>query len=74
MIKTGWVTNCLLLDNDVVKKGLLKPVEEYKKAGINWKNPLVRCNREKAGKKVVPVIENVEDFGGYDTVCLGFSI
>lgn len=52
----------------------IKPVEEYSKADLNWKNPLSRCNREKAGKKDVPVVCKVENFAEYDTVCLGFPI
>ena len=52
----------------------IKPVEEYSKADLNWKNLLSRCNREKAGKKDVPVVGKVENFAEYDTVCLGFPI
>lgn len=37
-------------------------------------NPLSRCNREKIGKKNVPVIGKVENFDSYDTVLIGFSI
>ena len=52
----------------------IKPVEEYTPADLNWKNPLARCNKEKMGKKDVPVVGKVEDFKSYDTICLGFPI
>ncbi|MBO4781484.1 MAG: NAD(P)H-dependent oxidoreductase [Lachnospiraceae bacterium] len=52
----------------------IKPQEEYTPSDLNWKNPLARCNKEKMGKKDVPVAEKVEDFDSYDTVCLGFPI
>jgi flavodoxin len=52
----------------------IKPVEEYTKADINWKNPVSRCNKEKIGKKDVPVVAKVENFAEYDTICLGFPI
>ncbi|MBR5178765.1 MAG: flavodoxin [Lachnospiraceae bacterium] len=52
----------------------IKPQEEYTQADINWRNPISRCNKEKMGKKDVPVVGKVEDFESYDTVCLGFPI
>lgn len=33
----------------------IKPEKPYTNADLNWKNPLARCNREKLGKKDVPV-------------------
>ena len=37
-------------------------------------NPLARCNREKFGKKDVPVVGRINDFSQYDTVYIGFPI
>lgn len=50
------------------------PEVPYTKADIRWMNPLARCNKEKFGKKSVPVAGKVEDFAGYDTVYIGFPI
>ena len=50
------------------------PVEPYTKADIKWTNPLARCNKEKIGKKDVPVAGTIENFDEYDTVYLGFPI
>ena len=52
----------------------IKPVEPYSEADQNWKNPLARCNKEKGGKKDVPVSGIVENMDEYDTVYLGFPI
>lgn len=50
------------------------PEEIYSAKDLNWKNPLARCNREKFGKKDVPVTGSVEKFDEYETVFLGFPI
>ena len=50
------------------------PEKPYTKEEINWKNPLSRCNKEKMGKKDVPIANKVEGFDGYDMVYLGFPI
>ncbi len=50
------------------------PREPYTKADINYLNPLSRCNKEQIGKKDVPVEGQVQDFGKYDTVYVGFPI
>ncbi len=50
------------------------PVQPYTDAELNWMNPLARCNREKMGKKDVPVRGKVENMDEYDTVYLGFPI
>ena len=50
------------------------PQEPYTKADIRWINPIARCNKEKFGKKDVPVAGKVENFGEYDTVYIGFPI
>lgn len=52
----------------------IKPQKPYTAAELNWKNPLSRCNREKIGKKDVPVEGTVQDWDQYDAVCLGFPI
>ena len=52
----------------------IKPEKPYSEADINWKNPLARCNREKIGKKDVPIVGSVENFADYDTVLIGFPI
>ena len=52
----------------------IKPLIPYTKKDINWTNPLSRCNREKIGKKDVPVSGQVESFDDYDTVLIGFPI
>ena len=52
----------------------LRPVTPYTAADIRWTNPLARCNREKIGKKDVPVAGAVADWAAYDTVYLGFPI
>lgn len=50
------------------------PEKPYTPADLRWTNPLARCNREKIGKKEVPVTGEVRDWGQYDTVWLGFPI
>ena len=50
------------------------PETPYTAADINWRNPLSRCNREKIGRKDVPVRGVITDWDSYDAVCLGFPI
>ena len=52
----------------------IKPQAPYTDADLKWTNPVARCNKEKFGKKDVPVIGRVEFFDSYDTVLLGFPI
>ncbi len=52
----------------------IKPEKLYTKADLNWTNPLARCNREKIGKKDVPIVGKIENWGEYDLVYLGFPI
>ncbi|MBQ6362360.1 MAG: flavodoxin [Lachnospiraceae bacterium] len=52
----------------------IKPLIPYTKKDITWTNPVSRCNREKFGKKDVPVSGKVEGFADYNTVLLGFPI
>ncbi len=52
----------------------IKPQIPYSEADIKWTNPLARCNKEKIGKKDVPIEGFVENFNDYDTVLIGFPI
>lgn len=52
----------------------IRPVQPYTDADLKWTNPLARCNKEKLGKKDVPVAEKVADFGSYDMILIGFPI
>ena len=52
----------------------IRPQKPYSEADVNWKNPLARCNKEKIGKKDVPVEGKIEDFSEYDAVLIGFPI
>ena len=52
----------------------IKPVNPYSAADLNYMNPLSRCNREKIGKKDVPVEGKIQNFEDYDTVLIGFPI
>ena len=52
----------------------IRPEVPYTAADIRWTNPVARCNREKIGKKDVPVVGAVTDWGAYDRVFLGFPI
>lgn len=52
----------------------IRPAVPYTAADLKWTNPLARCNREKIGKKDVPVQGTVPDWEQYDAVCLGFPI
>ena len=50
------------------------PEKPYTAADLKWTNPLARCNREKFGRKEVPVAGKIAGFDQYDTVLLGFPI
>ena len=52
----------------------IKPETPYPAADINWKNPFSRCNKEKIGKKDVPVAGKIGNFADYDTILIGFPI
>ncbi len=52
----------------------IRPEQPYTEADLKWTNPLARCNREKLGKKDVPVAGTVENWEQYDLVYLGFPI
>lgn len=50
------------------------PENPYTEADLKWTNPLARCNKEKIGKKDVPVRGVVDNMAEYDTIYLGFPI
>ena len=50
------------------------PENPYTEADLKWTNPLARCNKEKIGKKDVPVRGRVDNMAEYDTIYLGFPI
>lgn len=52
----------------------IKPEKPYSDADLNWMNPMSRCNREKLGKKDVPIAGKVENMAEYDTLYVGFPI
>ena len=50
------------------------PEQPYSEADLRWINPLARCNKEKLGKKDVPVTGKVQNFAEYDNIYIGFPI
>ena len=52
----------------------ITPEQPYTAADLRYTNPLARCNREKFGKKDVPVAGRIENFDDYDTVLIGFPM
>ena len=50
----------------------IEPEVPYTEADIRWTNPLARCNKEKIGKKDVPIKNKVENFGDYELILIGF--
>ncbi len=50
------------------------PVEPYSASDIKWTNPVSRCNREKMGKKDVPVNGKIENFDEYERIYIAFPI
>ena len=52
----------------------IKPKEPYTEADIKWTNPLSRCNKEKFGKKDVPIEEKLKNIDEYDLIFIGFPI
>lgn len=59
------------LDADIFE---IRPEQPYNPSDLKWTNPLARCNREKIGKKDVPIVGSVLNWNDYDTVYLGFPI
>ena len=52
----------------------IKPLHPYTDADLRYTNPLARCNKEKFGKKDVPIAGRVDNFSEYDEVFIGFPI
>ncbi len=52
----------------------IKPVQPYTDADLKWTNPLARCNKEKIGKKDVPVAGRIDNFDQYDMIYIGFPV
>ena len=52
----------------------IRPLHPYTDADLRYTNPLARCNKEKIGKKDVPVAGKVNNFAEYDEVFIGFPI
>ena len=52
----------------------IRPEKPYTEADLKWTNPFARCNREKFGKKDVPIAGSPGGIGTYDAVLLGFPI
>ena len=50
------------------------PEEPYTEKDIKWTNPLARCNKEKIGKKDVPISTKIENIDEYDVIFVGFPI
>ena len=50
------------------------PVNPYTEADLRWTNPLARCNREKIGKKDVPIANRVNNWDEYERVFIGFPV
>ena len=53
---------------------VITPEQPYTAADLRYTNPLARCNKEKFGRKDVPVAGRIENFDDYDTVLIGFPI
>ncbi len=60
----------------IIEADLFEIVPEvpYTAADIKWTNPLSRCNKEKIGKKDVPVAGKIENFADYEAIYIGFPI
>ncbi|MBQ6421457.1 MAG: flavodoxin [Clostridia bacterium] len=52
----------------------ISPVQPYSEKDLKWTNPLARCNKEKIGKKDVPVSGKIENFDDYGVIFVGFPI
>ena len=60
----------------IIEADLFEIVPEvpYTAADIKWTNPLSRCNKEKIGKKDVPIAGKIENFADYEAIYIGFPI
>ncbi len=52
----------------------IRPEKPYSAADMKWVNPLARCNKEKLGKKDVPVAGRIGNFDEYESILVGFPI
>ena len=52
----------------------IEPEVPYTEADLKWTNPLARCNKEKIGKKDVPIKDKVGNFDDYELVMIGFPV
>ena len=52
----------------------IRPTEPYSEKDLKWTNPLARCNKEKLGRKDVPINGKIENFEDYDVIFVGFPI
>ena len=52
----------------------IEPQNPYTAGDLRWTNPLARCNKEKFGKKDVPVRGAIDHFEEYEDVSIGFPI
>ena len=52
----------------------IAPAEPYTEKDLNWRNPLARCNKEKIGKKDVPIETKIDNMADYDVIYVGFPI
>lgn len=50
------------------------PTVPYTEADIKWTNPVARCNKEKLGKKDIPIKDSVNNMDEYETIYIGFPI
>ena len=50
------------------------PEVPYKDSDLKWLNPLARCNKEKIGRKDVPIARNIDNMRDYGFIFLGFPI
>ena len=52
----------------------IKPEKPYTASELKWVNPLARCNKEKIGRKDVPISGTISNFSDYDMFLIGFPI
>lgn len=52
----------------------IRPEKPYTEADLRWTNPLARCNREKIGRKDIPIARRIENIEKYETFFIGFPI
>ena len=43
----------------------IRPEKPYTEADLRWTNPLARCNREKMGRKDIPIARRIENIEKY---------